>query len=60
MDYYKEKYGITVQDQNQPLIITKDRRTGKLIVLLPELCDMTGLTDEHRANFNLMRDLAQV
>ena len=60
MDYYKEKYGITIQDQNQPLIITKDRRTGKLIVLLPELCDMTGLTDEHRANFNLMRDLAQV
>ena len=40
--------------------MTKDRKTGKEIVLLPELCDMTGLTDEHRANFNLMREMAQI
>lgn len=59
-NYFKERYGVTINDQSQPLIISKDRRTGKQIVLVPELCDMTGLTDEMRANFNLMRDLAQV
>jgi aubergine-like protein len=58
--YYKEKYGVTLQDCAQPLVITKDRRTGKEIVLIPELCNMTGMTDEMRANFNLMKDLAQI
>lgn len=57
-EYYKEKYGVTLKDCAQPLIITKDRRTGKEIVLIPELCNMTGMTDEMRANFNLMKDLA--
>jgi aubergine len=42
------------------VIISKDRKTGKKIVLIPELCNMTGLTDEMRANFNLMKELAQV
>jgi aubergine-like protein len=28
-EYYKEKYGIAVKDLNQPLVITKDRRTGR-------------------------------
>jgi len=27
---------------------------------VPELCEMTGLTDSHRANFNLMKDLGTV
>lgn len=30
------------------------------LALVPELCNMTGLTDQQRANFNLMRDLAGV
>jgi len=40
--------------------VTKDQRTGMEIVLIPELCEMTGLTDTHRANFNLMRDLGTI
>lgn len=27
---------------------------------MPEFCEMTGLTDENRANFNLMKEMAQV
>lgn len=30
----------------------------KLILLIPELCKMTGLTDEMRSNFKLMRAMA--
>lgn len=29
-----------------------------IVLLVPELCKMTGLTDEMRSNFNLMRALA--
>jgi len=45
---------------NQPLLINKDRRTGNEVSLIPELCQLTGLTDAMRANFNLMKDLAQI
>lgn len=37
----------------------KDQREGapELLYLLPELCNMTGLTDDQRANFGLMKDM---
>ena len=39
----------------------RERRAGQseLVYLVPELCRMTGLTDEMRANFNLMKALAE-
>lgn len=45
MDYYKQKYNESITDPNQPLIINKDRKTGNEVALLPELCQLTGLTD---------------
>ena len=42
------------------MIVSENRRTGTEIVLVPELCEMTGLTDGMRANFNLMRDLGTI
>ena len=45
---------------NQPLLINKDRRTGNEVALLPELCQLTGITDAMRADFRLMKDLAQI
>lgn len=35
-------------------------RIDKMIYLVPELCEMTGLTDEHRANFTLMKELSTI
>ena len=58
--YYKEKYQEAINDTNQPLLINKDRRTGVEIALIPELCQLTGLTDAMRADFRLMKDLAQI
>lgn len=59
-DYTKEKYGVTIKEDNQPLAIVKSQRTGQEIALIPELCFMTGLTDNMRANFNLMKSINQV
>lgn len=47
-------------DSNQPLLINKDRRTGAEVALIPELCQLTGLTDSMRADFRLMQDLAKI
>jgi len=67
VDYYKKNYDITIRDLNQPLLLsivkTKDTGTGergeKQVHLVPEVCYMTGLTDQMRSNFTIMRDLAQ-
>ncbi|XP_048752927.1 piwi-like protein 1 isoform X2 [Ostrea edulis] len=62
-EYYKKNYNITVTDMNQPLLVSrpkkKDIRMGRTepIYLLPELCTLTGLTDEARADFNVMKDV---
>lgn len=58
--YFKEKYQVSVNDLNQPLVVTKDAKTGREIFLVPELCNMTGLTDDHRKDFNLMRDMGKI
>lgn len=40
------------------MVICKDKKTGQEIALLPELCNLTGLTDGMRANFQLMKQLS--
>lgn len=59
-DYFKTRYNESINDMNQPLLINKDRRTGNEVALLPELCQLTGLTDAMRADFRLMKDLAVI
>ncbi|XP_063893516.1 piwi-like protein Siwi isoform X1 [Helicoverpa armigera] len=63
MEYYQKKYNIRIHDGGQPLLISRskprDIRAGmpELVFLVPELCRQTGLTDDMRANFKLMRAL---
>jgi len=57
-EYYKTRYNENISDPNQPLLINKDRKTGNEVALIPELCQLTGLTDAMRADFRLMKDLA--
>lgn len=65
MDYYKTRYGITIRDPKQPLLVSKAKakqvRGGspEEFFLVPELCRLTGLTDQMRDNKYLMRDLAK-
>lgn len=64
IDYYYQKYHIRIRDQKQPLLISKakDRAlrggSSDIIILIPELCRPTGLTDTMRNNFQLMRAMA--
>jgi len=37
-----------------------NKKTGQNIFLVPELCEMTGMTDAHRADFRLMKELSGV
>lgn len=63
-DYFKEKYNIHLRDMRQPMLVSRPKKrdfhrgmTGP-ILLIPELCQMTGLTDHMRQNNQLMRALA--
>ena len=66
--YYADKYKKSIRDLKQPLIISvpklsEQRQTGQNtgpLYLVPELCYMTGLSEEQRANFKLMADLGKI
>lgn len=58
-----QNYQVKIRDQKQPMLVSKPkkrdlRRGAGNIYLVPELCIMTGLTDDMRGDFNMMKDLA--
>lgn len=64
LQYFKERYNIIIRDPRQPMLVSRAKareiRAGKpeLIYLVPELVRATGLTDDMRRDFNLMRTVA--
>ncbi|XP_019476543.1 piwi-like protein 1 isoform X2 [Meleagris gallopavo] len=63
IDYYKRQYNQEISDLNQPVLISQCRRKrGNVmvgpVVLIPELCYLTGLTEKMRNDFNMMKDLS--
>nr|XP_029711242.1 protein argonaute-3-like [Aedes albopictus]XP_029711247.1 protein argonaute-3-like [Aedes albopictus]XP_029711472.1 protein argonaute-3 [Aedes albopictus] len=66
VQYYKQQYNIDIHDLKQPLLINrKERRVAgqdkpleMIMCLIPEICYLTGLTDEMRSDFKVMRDIA--
>jgi aubergine-like protein len=65
VEYYKEHYQIDIRDKAQPMLVSmpkkSDIRRGqtKPIYLVPELCTLTGLSEEVRADFRVMKDVAE-
>jgi len=71
IDYYKKNHSKDIGDPNQPLLMNKSKkkkfqggqrggqREEEIIYLVPELCCMTGFTDEIRADFNIMKALSE-
>ncbi|XP_063984569.1 piwi-like protein 1 [Diachasmimorpha longicaudata] len=66
-EYYKAHWSMEIMDMKQPLIYHKAKK--KLpqggtqedeVLLIPELCYLTGLTDKLRNDFKIMRDLATI
>ncbi len=57
-EYYQSKYQKSITDLSQPLLIMRTIR-GQTVVLFPELCSLTGLTDKMKGNFNLMKAMTE-
>lgn len=54
--YRFQKYNKTIRDPNQPLLVSKAKEksirggSSELILLIPELCRMTGLSEQQRTD----------
>lgn len=69
LTYYKNQYNIDIKDHDQPMLINrktvrknvggKEKREEQIVVIVPELCYMTGLSDAMRQDFRVMKDVAQ-
>ena len=60
--YYKDRYNVEIKQESQPLLVHIDKKKEQEneIFLIPELCVMTGLSDDDRNNFHLMKSLDMV
>jgi len=65
VEYYQTHHNIPIKDSEmQPMLVSnpkkKDIKRGQTepVLLVPEVCFLTGLSDEVRADFNIMRDVA--
>lgn len=52
MEYYQKRYGITIRERNQPMLLTKNKpksrqadQDGEDVFLVPELCRATGASN---------------
>ncbi|CAO4361477.1 unnamed protein product [Caenorhabditis nigoni] len=62
-DYFKQQYNKDIRNDNQPIIICegKPKQPGEppqVNYIVPELCYPTGLTDEMRKDFRMMKEIA--
>ncbi|XP_050425877.1 piwi-like protein Ago3 [Adelges cooleyi] len=65
IDYYKQVYNINIKSAKQPMLISKLKKKDMVkgtvendtICLVPELCNMTGLTEAMKADFRLMKEI---
>jgi aubergine-like protein len=60
IDYYMNKYEKKIFVLDQPLLASMDHKAGKEVFLVPEMCVLTGLSEEQRSNRNLMTELDKI
>ncbi|CAG9317621.1 unnamed protein product [Blepharisma stoltei] len=58
-NYYFEQYEVTIRDLRQPLLISTINRGQNEIKLVPELCNLTGISEDMRKDYRAMNDIAQ-
>lgn len=59
VQYFQERYGITIADKGQPLLDVGCPKNPEA-KLIPELCRITGLSDKMVANRDLMTKVAEI
>nr|XP_061841867.1 piwi-like protein 2 isoform X1 [Nerophis lumbriciformis] len=66
VDYYSKNYGITIKEMDQPLLMHHPKERSKPggkqvitgeILIVPELSYMTGIPENMRKDFRVMKDL---
>ncbi|XP_038674833.1 piwi-like protein 4 isoform X1 [Scyliorhinus canicula] len=65
IDYYSQQYDASITDLNQPMLVSqlKSKNDVKDVAprvahLIPEFCFLTGLSNQARSDFRIMKDLA--
>ncbi|XP_069748587.1 piwi-like protein 4 [Narcine bancroftii] len=65
IDYYSQQYDALISDMNQPMLVSqlKMKRFAtdavpRIAHLIPEFCFLTGLSNQARSDFHIMKDLA--
>ncbi|XP_016898276.1 piwi-like protein 2 isoform X3 [Cynoglossus semilaevis] len=65
-DYYSNNYGISIKEMDQPLLLHRPKEQSKQgakkifsgeILLVPELCFMTGIPEKMKKDFRAMKEL---
>ena len=59
VDFYRRFYNRIVYDPNQPLLECFAEKRSETVLLVPELCALTGLTDEMKKDRMLMQEVLQ-
>ena len=59
VDFYRRFYNRIVYDPNQPLLECYSEKRSETVLLVPELCALTGLTDEMKKDRMLMQEVLQ-
>lgn len=65
VEYYQTRYNLRITQPQQPMLVSRAKKReiraglNEIVMLVPELCRLTSLTDQQRADFHLMRALAE-
>lgn len=67
VDYFKNKWRVEIEDKAQPLLVgtpstqrkgdRSEKERDKIVNLIPELCNMAGLTEQQRNDNRLKNEL---
>ena len=58
-DFYRRFYNRIIYDHHQPLLEVEAEKRSETCLLIPELCALTGLTEEMRKDRMLMHEVLQ-
>lgn len=67
-DYYRQTYNIEIKDKSQPMLLSRVKRktrrgtdveeTHYIAAIVPEIAFLTGLSDQMRSDFQVMKQVA--
>ncbi|KAK5574765.1 hypothetical protein RB653_010018 [Dictyostelium firmibasis] len=59
LEYYKITYGKDIRTLDQPLLVSRSKGKNNDVFLIPELCNLTGISNEDRKNNSMMKEISE-